>query len=178
MRTQVAIIGAGPAGLLLGHLLFKAGIDCVILERRSREYVEARIRAGVLEQTTVDLLRAIGVSERLDAEGLLHDGFALAPDGHPFRIDLRRLTGKPVTIYGQTEVTRDLNEAADVRGIPVRYEAEDVTLHDVVGSPHVTWRENGEAMRLDCDIIAGCDGYHGPSRQACGDPVPPGAGSA
>ena len=100
MRTQVAIIGSGPAGLLLAHLLYKAGVDCVILEQRSRVYVEARIRAGVLEQTTVDLLHAVGVADRLDAEGLIHGGFALAPDGDPFRIDLQGLVGKPVTIYG------------------------------------------------------------------------------
>jgi p-hydroxybenzoate 3-monooxygenase len=166
MRTQVAIIGAGPAGLLLAHLLWKAGVDCVILEQRSRLYVEARIRAGVLEQTTVDLLRAVGVNQRLDAEGLVHGGFALAPDGDPFRIDLQGLVGKSVTIYGQTEVTRDLIAAAIERGIPIHFEAEGVALHDITGKPHVTWRKDGAEQRLDCDIVAGCDGYHGPSRQA------------
>jgi len=166
MRTQVAIIGAGPAGLLLAHLLYKAGVDCVVLEQRSRAYVEARIRAGVLEQTTVDLLHAVGVHDRLDAEGLIHGGFALAPDGDPFRIDLQGLVGKPVAIYGQTEVTRDLIAAAIARGIPIHFEAEGVALHDVTGTPFVTWREDGAEHRLDCDIIAGCDGYHGPSRQA------------
>jgi len=166
VRTQVAIIGSGPAGLLLAHLLYKAGVDCVILEQRSRVYVEARIRAGVLEQTTVDLLHAVGVADRLDAEGLIHGGFALAPDGDPFRIDLQGLVGKPVTIYGQTEVTRDLIDAAIARGIPIHYEADGVALHDITGKPSVTWRENGVTRRLDCDFIAGCDGYHGPSRQA------------
>jgi p-hydroxybenzoate 3-monooxygenase len=166
MRTQIGIIGAGPAGLLLSQLLWKAGIDCVILEQRSRSYVEARIRAGVLEQTTVDLLREVGVDQRLNDEGLLHDGFALSPDGDPFRIDLKGLTGKSVTVYGQTEVTRDLIGAAIMRGVPIHFEAEGVAIHDIEGRPALTWREDGIERRLECDFIAGCDGYHGPSRQA------------
>ncbi len=166
MRTQIGIIGAGPAGLLLAHLLWKAGIDCVVLEQRSRAYVEARIRAGVLEQTTVDLLREIGVHARLDAEGLIHDGFALSPNGDPFRIDLKGLTGKSVTVYGQTEVTRDLIAAAIDRGIPIHFEADGVAIHDVADNPSLTWTKDGARHRLDCDFVAGCDGYHGPSRQA------------
>lgn len=166
MRTQIGIIGAGPAGLLLAHLLWQAGIDCVILEQRSRAYVEARIRAGVLEQTTVDLLRRVGVHDRLDGEGLVHGGFMLSPDGHGFRIDLAGLTGKSVTVYGQTEVTRDLIAAAITRGIPIHFDAADVALHDITGRPALTWVEQGAAQRLECDFIAGCDGFHGPSRQA------------
>jgi p-hydroxybenzoate 3-monooxygenase len=158
MRTQIGIIGAGPAGLLLSQLLWKAGIDCVILEQRSRSYVEARIRAGVLEQT--------GVDRRLNAEGLIHGGFALSPDGDPFRIDLEGLTGKSVTVYGQTEVTRDLIAAAIERGTPIHFEAEGVALHDIEDRPSLTWTKDGIAHRLDCDFIAGCDGFHGPARHA------------
>jgi p-hydroxybenzoate 3-monooxygenase len=167
MRTQVAIIGAGPAGLLLAHLLNQAGIGCVVLEARSRDYVEARIRAGVLEQTTVDLLHRIGVDRRLDAEGLVHDGFTISVDGDPLRIDLAGLVGRTVTVYGQTEVTRDLIEAGLDRGIPILFEAGDVALHDVDGhSPSLTYTRGGEAGRIECDFIAGCDGFHGPSRRA------------
>ncbi|WCT75094.1 4-hydroxybenzoate 3-monooxygenase [Sphingomonas naphthae] len=167
MRTKVAIIGGGPAGLLLAHMLTKQGVDCVVLEARSRDYVEARIRAGVLEQTTVDLLHEIGVDRRLDAEGIVHDGFALSIDGVPLRIDLKGLTGKTVTVYGQTEVTRDLNEAAEERGIPILFEATDVALHEVTSDrPSVTFVHKGQAQRLECDFIAGCDGFHGASRRA------------
>lgn len=167
MRTQVAIIGAGPAGLLLAHKLHAAGIGCVVLEARDRAYVEARIRAGVLEQTTVDMLRSIGVAERLDAEGLVHEGFTLSIDGEPLRIDLVDLVGRTVTVYGQTEVTRDLIAAGLERGIPILFEAGDVMLHDVDGAaPAVTYRHAGADRRLECDFIAGCDGYHGPSRRA------------
>ena len=167
MRTKVAIIGGGPAGLLLAHMLTGQGVDCVVLEARSRDYVEARIRAGVLEQTTVDLLREIKVDRRLDAEGIVHDGFALSIDGSPLRIDLKGLTGRTVTVYGQTEVTRDLNEAAEERGIPILFEAADVALHDLTGDrPSVTFRHDGRDHRLECDFIAGCDGFHGASRRA------------
>ena len=167
MRTQVAIIGAGPAGLLLGQLLAKAGIETVILERKSREYVLARIRAGVLEQGTADLLHGIGVSARMHSEGQVHDGFALAFDGRQHRIDLKGLTGgKTVRIYGQTEVTRDLAGARDASGALTVYEAETVTIADFDrASPRVTYCKDGVAHELVCDYIAGCDGYHGVCRQ-------------
>ncbi|MEL7939638.1 4-hydroxybenzoate 3-monooxygenase [Pseudomonas delhiensis] len=167
MKTQVAIIGAGPSGLLLGQLLQRAGIDNVILERQSPDYVLGRIRAGVLEQGTVDLLREAGANARMDAEGLPHDGFELVLDGRRERIDLKGLTGgKNVMVYGQTEVTRDLMEARQASGALSIYEAGDVQLHEVQGEkPYVTFTKDGEAARLDCDYIAGCDGFHGVSRQ-------------
>ncbi|MBC9251703.1 4-hydroxybenzoate 3-monooxygenase [Pseudomonas alcaligenes] len=168
MKTQVAIIGAGPSGLLLGQLLHQAGIDNIIIERQSPEYVLGRIRAGVLEQGMVDLLREAGVSARMDREGLVHDGFELAFDGRRERIDLKQLTGgKTVMIYGQTEVTRDLMEARQACGATTLYNVSDAQLHELKGErPHVTFTHNGEAMRLDCDLIAGCDGFHGVSRQS------------
>ncbi|TBU78960.1 4-hydroxybenzoate 3-monooxygenase [Phytopseudomonas daroniae] len=168
MKTSVAIIGAGPSGLLLGQLLHKAGIDNVILERQSPDYVLGRIRAGVLEQGMVDLLREAGVGARMEREGLVHDGFELAFDGRRERIDLKGLSGgKTVMIYGQTEVTRDLMEARTANGAPIHYEVSDVQLHDLKdGTPHVTYRKNGKEHRLDCDYIAGCDGFHGVSRQS------------
>jgi len=167
MKTQVAIIGAGPSGLLLGQLLQRAGIDNVILERQSPDYVLGRIRAGVLEQGTVDLLREAGANARMDAEGLPHDGFELMLDGRRERIDLKGLTGgKNVMVYGQTEVTRDLMEARQASGALSIYEAGDVQLHEVQGEkPYVTFSKDGETARLDCDYIAGCDGFHGVSRQ-------------
>lgn len=167
MKTQVAIIGAGPSGLLLGQLLQRAGIDNVILERQSPDYVLGRIRAGVLEQGTVDLLREAGANARMDAEGLPHDGFELVLDGRRERIDLKGLTGgKNVMVYGQTEVTRDLMEARQASGALSIYEAGDVQLHEVQGEkPYVTFSKDGETVRLDCDYIAGCDGFHGVSRQ-------------
>ena len=169
MRTQVAIIGAGPAGLLLGQLLHRAGIDAVILEARSREYVLGRIRAGVLEAGTVALLERAGVAERLHAEGLVHEGFDLAFGGERHRIDLAGLTGKRVTVYGQTEITKDLMEARAAAGAKSIYEAHDVELHGFDGEhPRVTWN-GGES--LACDFIAGCDGFHGVSRAG----VPSGA---
>lgn len=168
MKTSVAIIGAGPSGLLLGQLLHKAGIDNVILERQSPDYVLGRIRAGVLEQGMVDLLREAGVGARMEREGLVHDGFELAFDGRRERIDLKGLSGgKTVMIYGQTEVTRDLMEARTANGAPIHYEVSDVQLHDLKdGTPHVTYRKDGKEHRLDCDYIAGCDGFHGVSRQS------------
>jgi len=167
MKTKVAIIGAGPSGLLLGQLLHKAGIDNVVLERQSGEYVLGRIRAGVLEQGMVDLMREAGVSERMDAEGLVHDGIELVFGGRRDRIDLKRLTGgSSVLVYGQTEVTRDLMAAREASGATTIYEAGNVQLHDVKGdAPYVTFEKNGETYRLDCDYIAGCDGFHGVSRK-------------
>jgi p-hydroxybenzoate 3-monooxygenase len=165
LRTQVAIIGAGPAGLLLSQLLHVAGVESVILERKDRAYVEGRIRAGVLEQGTVDLLEQVGVGQRMRAEGLPHKGFSLALDGRTFRIDLAGLTGgKAVMVYGQTEVTKDLIQACSDRGVPILWEAGDVALHGLEGAPHVTFTRDGETRRLDCDFIAGCDGFHGVSR--------------
>jgi p-hydroxybenzoate 3-monooxygenase len=165
-RTQVAIIGGGPAGLLLSQLLHRAGIDSVVLERHTRDYVEARIRAGLLEQTTVALLEQAGAGERMRREGLPHGGVNLASDGDMFRIDFEGLIGKRMMIYGQTELTKDLNDLLAERDQPV-FEAEDVALHDVgADQPWVTYRKDGEEHRLDCDFIAGCDGYHGPSRRS------------
>lgn len=168
MKTQVAIIGAGPSGLLLGQLLQRAGIDNVILERRSGEYVLSRIRAGVLEQGMVDLLREAGVDRRMDAEGLPHDGVELAFDNRRVRIDLAALTGgKQVMVYGQTEVTRDLMEARAAEGGQTLYEVDNVQPHDLeTDAPYITFEHNGETQRLDCDYVAGCDGYHGVSRQS------------
>jgi p-hydroxybenzoate 3-monooxygenase len=167
MQTKVAIIGAGPSGLLLGQLLHKAGIDNVILERQSGEYVLGRIRAGVLEQGMVDLMREAGVSERMDAEGLVHDGIELVFGGRRDRIDLKQLTGgSSVLVYGQTEVTRDLMAAREASGATTIYEAANVQLHDVKGeAPYVTFEKDGETYRLDCDYVAGCDGFHGVSRK-------------
>ncbi|SDL39627.1 p-hydroxybenzoate 3-monooxygenase [Modicisalibacter muralis] len=167
MKTQVAIIGAGPSGLLLGQLLQRQGIDNVILERRSGEYVLGRIRAGVLEQGMVDLLREAGVEERMEREGIRHDGFELAFDNRRVRVDLKGLTGgKTVMIYGQTEVTRDLMRSREAAGATTIYEADDVQPHDLdTERPYVTFVKNGETQRLDCDYVAGCDGYHGVSRR-------------
>ena len=170
MRTQVCVIGAGPAGLLLGHLLRAEGIDCVVLERRSPDYVLGRIRAGVLEQVTVGLMERLGLDARLKAEGQPHDGFNLADGERLIRIDMAELTGKQVVVYGQTELTRDLMEAREERGLEVVYDAEDVALHDIDGdAPFVTYRKDGAGQRVDCRFIAGCDGFHGPSRQAIPD---------
>lgn len=166
MRTQVAIIGAGPAGLLLAHLLRRAGLDAVVLERRDREYVEGRVRAGVLEQVTVDLMNELGLGERMRAEGLVHTGTNIASDGDLFRIDMSELTGgSTVMVYGQQEVMKDLFDAAEPRGVRIIFDAEDVALHEIDGAkPYITWRKDGAEQRLDCDFIAGCDGYHGVSR--------------
>ncbi len=168
MRTQVAIIGAGPSGLLLGQLLHNAGIDNVIIERQTGEYVLGRIRAGVLEQGMVDLLRQAGVSQRMDAEGLVHAGFELALDDRQVHIDLKGLTGgKTVMVYGQTEVTRDLMDAREAVGAQTLYSASNVQPHDMkTETPYVTFDKEGESWRLDCDYIAGCDGFHGVARQS------------
>ena len=168
MRTQVAIIGAGPAGLLLGQLLHNAGIDNVILERQSGDYVLGRIRAGVLEQGMVDLLRQAGVSQRMDAEGLVHTGFELALDDRRVHIDLKGLTGgSTVMVYGQTEVTRDLMAAREAVGAHTLYSVSNVQPHDMkTDAPYVTFDKEGESVRLDCDYIAGCDSFHGVARQS------------
>jgi p-hydroxybenzoate 3-monooxygenase len=166
LRTQVAIIGGGPAGLLLSQLLHRGGIASVVLERHTRDHVEARIRAGMLEASTVDLLIQAGAGERLTREGLPHGGVNLASDGEMFRIDFEALVGKQMTVYGQTELTKDLNDLLAERDQPI-FEAEDVALHDIAAtSPFVTYRKDGMDYRLDCDFIAGCDGYHGPSRKS------------
>jgi p-hydroxybenzoate 3-monooxygenase len=163
MRTQVAIIGAGPSGLLLGQLLHKAGIAAVVLERQTGDYVLGRIRAGVLEQVCVDLLDEAGVGARMHREGLVHGGFEILTDGRRHRIDLNGLSGgKNVLVYGQTELTRDLMEARVAAELPTVYEAEGVAVHDFDGAhPYVTYRNAGRERRLDCDFIAGCDGFHG-----------------
>jgi p-hydroxybenzoate 3-monooxygenase len=168
MRTKIAIIGAGPAGLMLAHLLQREGLDAVILENRNRDYIEARVRAGVLEQTTVNLLNRLGIGGRMGREGLVHSGTNLAVDGEIFRIDMAALTGgSTVMVYGQQEVMRDMFDDAAARGIKIIFEAEAVQPHEVDSSqPYVAWRENGVQRRLDCDFIAGCDGFHGVSR-AC-----------
>jgi p-hydroxybenzoate 3-monooxygenase len=174
MRTQVAIIGAGPSGLLLGQLLYKAGIDNIIIERQSGEYVLGRIRAGVLEQIAVDLMDECGVGERMHKEGLVHEGIELLFKGERHRIDFPGLTGgKTVVVYGQTEVTRDLMAARAAEGLRTIYEVGDtVSLHDFDGDrPRVRYTKDGVAQEIECDFIAGCDGFHGVSRAS----VPRGA---
>ena len=168
LKTQVAIIGAGPSGLLLGQLLHNAGIQTLVLERQSADYVQGRIRAGVLEQGMVDLLREAGVSQRMDAEGLVHDGFDIALNGQLTSIDLKALTGgQSVMIYGQTEVTRDLMAVRAAAGAITLYEASNVQPHDLKSEqPWLTFEHEGQAYRLECDYIAGCDGFHGVARQS------------
>ena len=165
MKTQIAIIGGGPSGLLLSQLLHLAGIETVVLERRTRDYVLSRIRAGVLEQGTADLLREAGVGARMDREGLVHEGFSIAFGGALHRVDLADLTGgKAVMVYGQTELTSDLYDAMGDRVI---HEAEAVTPHAIESdAPFLTYEKDGETHRIDCDFIAGCDGFHGVSRQS------------
>ena len=167
MKIQVAIIGAGPAGLLLGHLLRAEGIETIVVERASADYVLGRIRAGVLERTTTDLMDRLGLAERMHAEGLPHDGFNLADGERTIRIDIAGLTGKQVMVYGQTELTRDLMEAAPGRGLEVVYEAADVAIHDFESdTPSITYQKDGTTHRIEAEFICGCDGFHGPSRQA------------
>ena len=166
MRTQVAIIGAGPSGLLLGQLLHKAGIDAIILERQTGDYVLSRIRAGILEQVCIDLMDEAGVGERMHKEGLVHGGFDMLVGGKRHRIDLNQLTGgKNVMVYGQTELTRDLMDARTAAGLPTVYEASNVQVHDFdTKTPRVTYEKNGQSHTIDCDFIAGCDGFHGVCR--------------
>ncbi len=166
MKTQVAIIGGGPSGLLLSQLLNKAGVATVILERSTRDHVLSRIRAGILEWGTVDLLREAGVGARMDSEGFPHDGCFLTDADMKVRIDFKELTGKQVMVYGQTEVTQDLYAAQDAMGTTIIHGVEDVTLNDLEGAgSYVEYTLNGQRQRIDCDYIAGCDGFHGVSRK-------------
>jgi len=170
MKTQVAIIGGGPSGLLLSQLLNRQGIETVILERATRDHVLSRIRAGVLESGTADLLREAGVAERMEAEGTPHDGCFLTDDDLMVRINFRELTGKTVMVYGQTEVTTDLYKAQDAMGTTIIHSVEDVVLQDVTtASPYVEYTVEGARKRLDCTYIAGCDGFHGVSRRTIPD---------
>lgn len=167
MKTQVAIIGSGPSGLLLGHLLRAEGIDCVIIERQTRDHVKSRIRAGVLETVTTDLLRQLGIDARLNAEGMIEDGFNLATNDHLIRIDIKKLTGRHVTVYGQTEVTADLIDAAPERGLEITFSAGDVAIHNIESAtPSVSYTKDGVEHHIEADFIAGCDGFHGPCRKA------------
>ncbi len=165
-KTQVAIIGAGPSGLLLSQLLDLAGIENVVLEQRSRDYVLGRIRAGVLEFGTVELLREAKVNARMDRQGLVHEGFYIAANDHLHRINLKHFTGSSVMVYGQTEVTRDLMDARDAAGGLLIYEAEDVSIHELdTSAPLIRYKHQGELQELRCDYVAGCDGFHGVSRK-------------
>ncbi|WP_219418327.1 4-hydroxybenzoate 3-monooxygenase [Pseudonocardia nigra] len=167
MRTQVGIVGAGPAGLLLSHLLARAGIESVVLEARSRSYVEQRVRAGVLEHPTVELLREVGLAERLDREGLPHEGISLRFDGGDHRIDFADLVGRGITVYGQQEVVKDLIAARLADGGDLRFEVSDVTLDGIADAPVIGFTDaEGQRQELHCDVIAGCDGFHGISRGA------------
>lgn len=167
MRTQVGIVGAGPAGLLLARLLGLAGIACIVLERRTPEYLRARIRAGLLEQGTVEVLTEAGLGDRLKRERLIHDGVELAFNGRRHRIDLKALSGKVVTIYGQAEIQKDLMDAHAAAGTDIVYEAEDVSLHGLSGNkPRLRCHKGDDTLEIECDFIAGCDGFHGVSRQA------------
>ncbi|WP_339115612.1 4-hydroxybenzoate 3-monooxygenase [Thioclava sp. GXIMD2076] len=167
MKTQICIIGAGPSGLLLAQLLANAGVDTIVLDRKDRAYIEGRIRAGILEWGTVTTLEEAGVAERLHREGIAHDGFELAFEGERHRIDLKGLTGQQVMVYGQTEITRDLFDKRTEEGQIFYYNVEDVTLDGLKsGDPSVGFTQNGNRYEVSCDFIAGCDGYHGVSRQA------------
>jgi p-hydroxybenzoate 3-monooxygenase len=165
VRTQVGIVGAGPAGLTLALLLHREGVDCVVLEARDREYVEKRVRAGLLEQNTVDLLRELNVAERLDDEGLEHNGIYLRYNERNHYVDMAGMTGRHITIYGQQEVVKDATQALLDRGVPILFEVNDVDLHDIeTDHPRITYEHDGQADELICDAIAGCDGFHGVSR--------------
>lgn len=167
MRAQVVIIGGGPSGLLLGQLLHRRGIDAVVLERKTREYVLGRVRAGVLETGLVRLMEEAGVAERLHRDGFVHDGTRIAAGGEIFHIDFKALTGTSVVVYGQTEVTRDLYDAREAVGARTEFEVDHVLIHDAESDrPHVTFEQHGQQKRIDCDFIAGCDGSHGVSRQS------------
>ncbi len=166
MRTQVGIVGAGPAGLFLARLLQLAGVDCVVIENRDREYVEKRVRAGILEQGTVDVLREIGVGDRMNREGIEHAGTQLRFDGDTHHIDFQELTGRKVMVYGQQEVVKDLIAQRLADDLPLQFSVSDVALHDLASTtPRITYTDaDGSPQSLDCDYIAGCDGFHGVSR--------------
>ena len=167
MRTKVAIIGAGPAGMFLAHILAQNGVDAVVIERRDRDYVEDRVRAGVLEPIAVDLMARLGLDGRLRELGLPHGGTNIACDGEVFRVDMEALTGDVVMVYGQQEVMKDLFDAAETRGLSLVFDAEDVALHGVdTAHPYVTWRKDGQDQRIDAEIVVGCDGFHGVSRRS------------
>lgn len=167
MRTQVAIIGGGPSGLLLSQLLHRKGIDTIVLERQTKDYVLGRIRAGVLETGFVNLMREAGVSARMDAEGIVHDGTVISYSDDEFGIDFKDLTGTSVVVYGQTEVTRDLYDARAMMDGKIVFQAEDVRVHEADSdAPHLTYNVDGTEKRIDCDFVAGCDGFHGVSRQS------------
>jgi p-hydroxybenzoate 3-monooxygenase len=167
VRTQVGIVGAGPAGLSLAHLLWREGIESVVLESRSREYVEHRVRAGVLEQASADLMREAGVGERMDREGILHGGIYLQFDRQRHHVPMRELTDAGILIYGQTEVVKDLIAARVAAGLPLLFEAEGVTVHDVESDrPRIEFVTDGMRAELECDVVAGCDGFHGVCRES------------
>jgi p-hydroxybenzoate 3-monooxygenase len=167
MRTQVVIIGAGPAGLLLGQLLYKHGIANIILERQTAEHVLGRVRAGVIEQVTMDLLDEAGVGARMHADGLIHEGVQICVDGTRHRLSFKELTGKTVMVYGQTEITKDLMDGRAAADLPSIYSAQDVSLRDISGDrPRVSYRAGRKTHEIACDFIAGCDGYHGISRKS------------
>ncbi|GGE48481.1 4-hydroxybenzoate 3-monooxygenase [Actibacterium pelagium] len=166
MRTQVAIIGGGPSGLLLSQLLHRKGIDTIVLERKTRDYVLGRIRAGILETGFVDLMREAGVSERMDKESFVHDGTVIAFGNEQFQVNFTEHTGTPVVVYGQTEVTRDLYDAREAMDGKIVFNVENVEIHDADSdAPYVTYSVDGREERIDCDFVAGCDGFHGVSRQ-------------
>lgn len=173
MRTQVGIVGAGPAGLLLSHLLFRQGIDSIVIESRSREYIESRVRAGVLEQGTVDTLNETGVGERMRSQGLVHHGIEISFGGRRRRIDLHALTrGRAITVYGQQEVIKDLVKARMDAGGQIVFDVESTSIHDIDGDePKIRFRKDGEEYEIRCDFIGGCDGFHGICRGA----IPQGA---
>lgn len=172
MKTQVAIIGGGPSGLLLSQLLYTKGIDSIVLERKTKDYVLGRIRAGVLETGLVKLLEQAGCAERLHAESYTHDGTIVAYDDEVIRVDFTEHTGTPVVVYGQTEVTRDLYEAREKANGQIEFNVEDVVINDADGdAPYVTYTVDGEARRIDCDFVAGCDGFHGVSRKTIPEDV-------
>jgi p-hydroxybenzoate 3-monooxygenase len=167
VRTKVAIVGGGPAGMLLSHLLWRSDIDNVVVEQRSREYVEARIRAGVIEQGTADLLRSLGLGSRMDREGFVHEGVTISNSRSPFRVDFMSLVGRVVMVYGQTEIQKDLYDSGIAAGQPIVFEAEGVQLHDLTTErPSVSYTVSGEASTIEADFVAGCDGFHGVSRHS------------